>query len=51
MLTKSPLYYIAHAIGKVSMTPVELTKEYLTNPAVRQDMTALTIDEKALLEL
>ena len=31
----SPLYYVAKAIGKVSLTPVEMTREYLTNPAVR----------------
>jgi hypothetical protein len=47
----SPLYYVAKAIGKVSLTPVELTREYLTNPKARTEMTALTIDEEALLRL
>ena len=42
----SPLFYVAKAIGKVSMTPVEMTRQYLTNPALREDMTALTIDEE-----
>ena len=31
-IEKSPLYHLSKAIGRVSFSPVELTKEYLTNP-------------------
>jgi hypothetical protein len=31
-IDKSPLFLISKAIGRVSLSPVEMTKEYLTNP-------------------
>jgi glycerophosphoryl diester phosphodiesterase len=34
-IEKSPLHIIAKAIGRVSLSPVEMTKEYLTNPNAR----------------
>ena len=43
-----PLHFVAHAIGKVSMTPIEMTREYLTNPDMREHMSALTIDADAV---
>ena len=51
LIEKSPLFQISKAIGKASISPVELTKEYLTNPAARDQLSMLTIDRDELLKL
>ena len=50
-LQKSPLYHLSKAIGRVSYSPIELTKEYLTNPDMRDQLSMLTVDKKELLKL
>ena len=50
-IKKSPLFYISKAIGRASMSPIELTKEYLTNPEARDRLSMLTIDKEELLKL
>ncbi len=50
-IEKSPLHVIAKAIGRVNLTPVEITKEYLTNPERRQQLSMLTLDHGELDKL
>ena len=50
-IASSPLYHLSKAVGKVSLTPLELTREYLTNPEARDKMTMLTLDKDELLRL
>ena len=50
-IVKSPLHHIAKAIGRVSISPIELTKEYMTNPKTRDQLSMLTVDKKELLKL
>lgn len=45
MIEKSPLFYLSKAIGRVNISPVELTQEYLTNPKARETLSSLTIDK------
>ena len=35
-IDKSPLSHIGKAIGRVAYSPVEMTREFLTNPARRE---------------
>lgn len=49
--SKSPLHLISSAIGRVSLSPVEMTKEYLTNPERREQLSKLTLDKKELKKL
>ena len=51
MIEKSPLHHLSKAIGKAILSPVELTKEYLTNPDARDQLSTLTIDKEELLKL
>jgi len=50
-IEQSPLYHLSKAIGRVSISPIELSKEYLTNPASRNNLSLLTFDKKELLAL
>lgn len=50
-IQKSPLFHLSKAIGRTSISPVELTQEYLTNPAARKQLSMLTIDKEELLKL
>lgn len=47
-LHKSPLYYIAEALGRVSLTAPEMAKSWLTDPENRELMTTITIDKNEL---
>ena len=51
LIEKSPLYHLSKAIGRVSISPIELTREYLTNPDAREQLSMLTVDKKELLKL
>ena len=44
-IQKSPLHHLSKAIGRVSYSPIELTKEYLTNPKMRDQLSMLTVDK------
>lgn len=44
LIEKSPLYQISKAIGRVSLSPVEITREFLTKPERREQLTMLTLD-------
>ena len=48
-IASSPLYHLSKAVGRASLTPLELTREYLTNPEARDSMTVLTLDKDELL--
>ena len=50
-IEKSPLFHLSKAIGRVEMSPVELTKEYLTNPSLRKQFSMLTVDKTELLKI
>jgi hypothetical protein len=50
-IASSPLYQLSKAVERVSLTPLELTREYLTNPDARDKMTVLTLDKDELLRL
>ena len=50
-IASSPLYHLSKAVGRVSLTPLELTREYLTNPEARDSMTVLALDKDELLRL
>ena len=50
-IQKSPLHHLSKAIGRVSYSPIELTKEYLTNPKMRDQLSMLTVDKEELLKL
>ena len=45
------MYHISKAIGRVSFSPIELTKEYLTKPDMRNQLSMLTVDKAELLKL
>lgn len=51
LIQKSPLYHLAKAIGRVTYSPSEMTKEYLTNPEMRDQLSMLTVDKNELLKL
>ena len=51
MIAKSPLHHLSKAIGRVSYSPIDITKEYLTNPKTRDQLSMLTVDKKELLKL
>ena len=51
LIEKSPLHHLSKAIGRVSISPIELTREYLTNPSMRKDLSMLTIDKNELLKI
>jgi starvation-inducible outer membrane lipoprotein len=50
-IEKSPLFHLSKAIGRVEMSPVELTKEYLLNPELRKNFSMLTVDKAELLKI
>jgi hypothetical protein len=51
LLAQSPIYHISKAVGRVSMTPPELVKTFLTNSETKSAMSFLTLDKKELLAL
>ena len=51
LIEKSPLYHLSKAIGRASVSPIELTREYLTNPNVRADFSMLTVNKEELLKV
>ena len=50
-IEKSPIHHLSKAVGRASLTPIELTREYMTNPAARESMSVLTLDKEELLKL
>ena len=50
-LHKSPLYYLSKVIGRVSITPPELTKAYITDPEKRNQLTMFTLNKSELEKL
>lgn len=50
-LERSPLHIISKAIGRVSLSPIEMTKDYLTNPNARDHLSMLTLDKSELHRL
>ena len=51
MIEKSPLFHLSKAIGRVTYSPIELTREYLTNPEARDQLSMLTVDKEELLKI
>ena len=50
-MAKVPLHYIAKAIGRVNLAPVELCQAYLTQPEMRDKLSMVTFDEAELRKL
>ena len=50
-IERSPIHHISKAVGRASLTPIELTREFLTNPQAREGMSVLTLDKEELLKL
>lgn len=48
---RSPLSYLAKAIGRISITAPELSKAYLTDPSMRDQQTMFTLDKQELERL
>ena len=47
-LQNSPIFHLTKAVGRITMTPHEMAKAYLTDPDLRKQMTLLTLDPKEL---
>lgn len=47
-LHSSPIYYLTSAVGRLSLTPKELAKVYLTDPSLRKQMSVMTLDPSEL---
>lgn len=50
-LVKTPLWHVASAIGRVSLTAPEMAKTYLSDPAARSQLTMFTLDKEELQRL
>ena len=51
-ITRSPLYYISKAVGRVNLAPAELARAYLTGgPEMRRKLQLVTFDESELRKL
>jgi hypothetical protein len=50
-LHRSVLYHISKAVGKVNIAPLEIAKEYLTNPKIAKEYNLLTFDKDQLKAL
>jgi hypothetical protein len=49
--TRSPLFYISKAIGRINLAPAELAKSYTTQPEMREKMQLVTFNEEELRRL
>lgn len=50
-IRKSFLWHLSKAIGKISIAPKELAKQYLTNPSLKKQSTMFTFDKEELIKL
>jgi hypothetical protein len=50
-LESSFLWQLSKAIGKVSLTPPEMAKYYLTNPGAPKALSLYTLDKNELIKL
>lgn len=50
-LQRSVLYHLSKAVGKTTLAPVELARQYMTNPDMAKQLTHYTFDLKELKAL
>lgn len=50
-IEQSVMFHLSKAVGKACLAPVEMMKEYISNPQFRDKMTTYVFDKQALEEL
>ena len=50
-LHRSVLHHISKAVGKRNIAPLEMARQYLTNPKAQEQMTLFTFDKEELQKL